>query len=209
MVNHKANIGVVITKFLVITTIVTTAIATPAWAGKARGPGISPLSEEEVVELTFMREEEKLARDVYLEMHRLWYATNVFSRIATSEQRHMDTMKKMLDKYGLYDPALGAEEGEFENDLLQDKYYELITDGSASYVAGLLVGGFIEELDMIDIQEAIDVTEHLDLINAYLHLLEGSKNHLRAFVSALEAQGDTYVPVLISQEYFDAIMMGL
>ena len=209
MVNHKANIGVVITKFLVITTIVTTAIATPAWAEKARGPGISPLSEEEVVELTFMREEEKLARDVYLEMHRLWYATNIFSRIATSEQRHMDTMKKMLDKYALYDPALGAEEGEFENDLLQDKYYELITDGSASYVAGLLVGGFIEELDMIDIQEAIDVTEHLDLINAYLHLLEGSKNHLRAFVSALEAQGDTYVPVLISQEYFDAIMMGL
>ena len=72
-----------------------------------------------------------------------------------------------------------------------------------------MVGGYIEELDLIDIQEAIDVTEHLDLINAYLHLLEGSKNHLRAFVSALEAQGHTYVPVIIPQEYFDAIMMGL
>jgi len=209
MASYKASIGVVITKFLVITTIIIMAIAIPAWAGKGHGPGISPLSEEEVVELTFMREEEKLARDVYLEMHRLWYATNIFSRIATSEQSHMDTMKKMLDKYGLYDPALGAEEGEFENDLLQDKYYELITDGSASYIAGLLVGGYIEELDLIDIQEAIDVTEHLDLINAYLHLLEGSKNHLRAFVSALETQGYTYVPVIIPQEYFDAIMMGL
>ncbi len=209
MANYRANIGVVITRLLVITTIVTTAVAVPALAGKGHGPGITPLSEEEVVELTYMREEEKLARDVYLEMNRLWYDTNIFSNIATSEQRHMDTMKKMLDKYGLYDPALGAEEGEFENDLLQDKYYELISDGSASYIAGLLVGGFIEELDMIDIQEAIDVTEHLDLINAYLHLLEGSKNHLRAFVGALESQGYTYVPVLISQEYFDAIMMGL
>ena len=64
MANYKTSIGAVITKFLVITTIVTMAIAVPAWAGKGNGPGISPLSEEEVVKLTFMREEEKLARDV-------------------------------------------------------------------------------------------------------------------------------------------------
>ena len=204
MASYKASIGVVITKFLVITTIIIMAIAIPAWAGKGHGPGISPLSEEEVVELTFMREEEKLARDVYLDMHDLWSA-NIFSRIATSEQRHMDTMKKMIDKYGLLDPALPAR-GAFYNELLQDKYYELTDKGDNSYVDGLEVGAFIEELDMIDLQEAIDVTTHVDVVNAYQHLLEGSKNHLRAFVGALETQGVIYTPLLLSQELFDAIM---
>lgn len=204
MANYKANIGVVITRLLIITTIVTTAIAVPSWAGKGQGSGITPLSEEEVIELTFMREEEKLARDVYLDMHDLW-SVNIFSRIATSEQRHMDTMKKMLDKYGLPDPALPAR-GAFDDEFLQDKYYDLTDKGDNSYVDGLEVGAFIEELDMIDLQEAINVTTHIDVVNAYQHLLEGSKNHLRAFVGALETQGVIYIPVLISQELFDAIM---
>ena len=204
MVNYKANIGVVITRLLIITTIVTTAIAVPSWAGKGQGSGITPLSEEEVIELTFMREEEKLARDVYLDMHDIWSA-NIFSRIATSEQRHMDTMKKMLDKYGLPDPALPAR-GAFDDEFLQDKYYDLTDKGDNSYVDGLEVGAFIEELDMIDLQEAINVTTHIDVVNAYQHLLEGSKNHLRAFVGALETQGVIYTPLLISQELFDAIM---
>ena len=204
MANYRTNIGVVVTLILVITTIITTAVAVPAWAGKGHGSGITQLSDEEVVELTFMREEEKLARDVYLLMHDLWSAS-IFDRIATSEQRHMDTMKKMLDKYGLPDPALPAQ-GEFDDDFLQLKYYELTDKGDNSYIDGLEVGAFIEELDMIDIQEAIDVTTHVDVVNAYQHLLEGSKDHLRAFVRALEAQGVIYTPLLISQEFFDAIM---
>ena len=204
MVNYKLIVRVIIMNLLVISTVVATFAAVPAWAGKGHGSGITPLSDDEVVELTFMREEEKLARDVYLLMHDLWSAS-IFARIATSEQRHMDTMKKMLDKYGLPDPALPAQ-GEFDDDFLQLKYYELIEKGDNSYVDGLEVGAFIEELDMIDIQEAIDVTTHVDVVNAYQHLLEGSKNHLRAFVGALETQGVIYIPVLISQELFDAIM---
>ncbi len=111
----------------------------------------------------------------------------------------------MLDKYGLPDSATSVR-GVFNNDFLQTKYYELTDKGDNSYVDGLEVGAFIEKLDMIDLQEAIDVTTHVDVKNAYLHLLEGSKNHLRAFVGALETQGVIYTTVLISQEYFDVIM---
>jgi hypothetical protein len=59
---------------------------------------------------------------------------------------------------------------------------------------------------MVDIQHAIDVTERLDVVVAYQNLLEGSKNHLRAYVNALANQGVTYEPQYISQDLYDAII---
>jgi hypothetical protein len=151
-----------------------------------------------------MREEEKLARDVYLAMYQKWGAVT-FSNIASSEQQHMDTLKKMLDRYKLADPVQDAL-GVFTNADLQAKYDQLLASGSQSYVEGLYAGATIEEIDMIDIQHAIDVTTHLDVDNAYLSLLEGSKNHLRAYVKALESQGVVYAPQFISQEFYEAII---
>lgn len=189
---------------LMTATISATLADNPAWAGNGKGTGFVVLAEPEAGMLTFMREEEKLARDVYLDMQALWGAV-VFSNIATSEQQHMDTMKKMLDKYGLPDPALPTI-GLFTNPDLQAKHDELVASGSLSYIDGLYAGATIEEIDMIDIQHAIDITSHLDLVTAYQNLLEGSKSHLRAFVGALRAQGVDYTPQFISQELFDAIM---
>jgi len=190
---------------LLIMAIVAISFSSPfVWAGKGNGSGRTALSETEAEMLTFMREEEKLARDVYIEMYEMWGAV-IFSNIVDSEQKHMDTMEKMVDKYGLTDPVLPGL-GQFTNEDLQEKYYELVNIGVASYVDGLYVGATIEEIDMVDIQHAIDVTSHLDITNAYQNLLEGSKDHLRAYVSALDTQGFTYSPQFISQELFDAIM---
>lgn len=188
---------------IVMATMILAAANSSAWCAKKRGDGLTPLSGEEAAMLTYMREEEKLARDVYLLMYELW-DTAIFSQIAESEQKHMDSMLKKLDKYGLPDPALTV--GDFTNDVLQSKYDELTEIGNDSYVAGLDVGATIEEIDMIDIQYAIDVTTHVDVVTSYEKLLEGSKNHLRAYVGALATQGVTYVPKYISQELFDAIM---
>ena len=153
-----------------------------------------------------MREEEKLARDVYLLMYDLWSA-DVFNSIATSEQRHMNTMKRMLDKYGLPDPAALTIEGEFTDPGLQAKYDWLIDVGDNSYFDGLYVGATIEEIDMIDLQHAIDITTHVDVVNAYQNLLDGSKNHLRAYVNALDVQlGFTYEPQYISEDLYNDII---
>lgn len=183
--------------------VLAAASVTPAWAVKGGVPATVELSAEEAAMLTYMREEEKLARDVYLLMYETWDAA-IFDKIADSEQQHMDTMLKKLDKYHLPDPALA--QGEFTDEGLQEKYDELSGDGLNSYIDGLYVGATIEEIDMIDIQHAIDITIPVDLVVAYQHLLEGSKNHLRAYVGALETQGVVYAPQFISQELFDAIM---
>jgi hypothetical protein len=64
------------------------------------------LTTEEKNDLLFMREEEKLARDVYLTLHDIW-GTPVFANIATSEQQHMDAILKLLNTYKLPDPTVG------------------------------------------------------------------------------------------------------
>lgn len=204
MTSYRAGIDAVIPWLLVIAIVIVALTVVPVWSDKGQGSGVTALSESEAVELTYMREEEKLARDVYLLMHDLWTAS-VFDRIATSEQQHMDTMQKMVVKYNLPDPVLPGY-GTFTDPDLQSKYDALIATGSESFVAGLFVGATIEEIDMVDIQYAIDVTSHIDLLMAYQHLLEGSKNHLRAYVGALADQGVEYAPQYISQELFDAIM---
>lgn len=204
MATYRAKIGVVMTKLLIIATIAAAASAAPAWAGKGPGSGMTPLSDGEVFTLQYMREEEKLAHDVYVVMYDEWNAL-IFTRIATSEQQHMDTMLKMLLKHNLEDSATDTL-GLFNNADLQLLYDDLVNQGEKSFIEALLVGVAIEEKDIVDIQNAIIETTHIDLQTAYEHLLEGSKNHLRSFVRNLEKQGIIYEPALISQELFEAIM---
>ena len=113
------------------------AMARPGGRGGGNQATKPALSVAEAQSLTFMREEEKLARDVYLYLFDLW-GTRVFSNIADAEQTHMDALKKMLDKYGLPDPIL--EEGVFSNSDLQKLYDELIVSGSTSLINALKVG---------------------------------------------------------------------
>lgn len=204
MKTNRSHSRIVVMQLLLIAIVSVSLASTSVWAGKGNGSGVNTLLEPEAEMLTFMREEEKLARDVYIEMFEQWDAV-IFTNIVDSEQKHMDTMKKMIDKYGLPDPVLPGL-GQFYNQDLQQKYDELVGIGAASYIDGLYVGATIEEIDMVDIQHAIDVTSQVDIVNAYQHLLEGSKNHLRAYVGALESQGVAYTPQYLSQELFDAIM---
>jgi hypothetical protein len=143
--------------------------------------------------LTYMREEEKLARDVYISMYNIWGA-QIFNNITVSEQRHMDSVKNLLVKYGISDPAEGNDVGKFTNQDLQDLYDQLIEQGSLSLVEALKVGVLIEETDIDDLNSGIASTTRKDIKNVYNNLLQGSLNHLKAFVSNLAAQGIIYEP---------------
>ncbi len=169
-----------------------------------RGVRVQPLSVDEAATLTFMREEEKMARDVYLNMAARW-ALPPFANIAKSEQQHMDAIKAKLDKYRLPDPAM-AEIGTFRNAELQDLYDGLMDRGETSYLEALRVGGLIEEVDIEDLDNAIAATNHADLAQVYGNLLRGSRNHLRAFASTIERQGVVYEAQHLDQEIVDAII---
>lgn len=143
--------------------------------------------------LTYLREEEKLTRDVYLYYYDIW-GSRIFKKISTSEQRHMDAIKNLLDRYGLPDPAAGNGQGEFTNPILQELYNDLIKRGGTSLVEALNVGVFIEETDIDDLNEGIATTRRRDIKKVYSNLLQGSLNHLDACIANLASLGIVYKP---------------
>ncbi len=163
------------------------------------------LSDAETKSLLFMREEEKLARDVYLGLNRAWDVP-VFEFISKSEQRHMDAVGCLVLKYGLEDPVGENAEGVFTNTALQDLYNDLMEDGLVSLEAAYTVGAGIEDLDIFDLTEALKEVDNDDIKKVYENLTKGSRNHLRAFVRNLNKLGVTYEPVHITTGLFEEII---
>jgi hypothetical protein len=187
--------------FFIISLIVIAAL--PAWAQKGSGfkngarngggscmllqasPATQPLSAEEISHLSYLREEEKLALDVYQALYSRW-RMRIFNNIAASEQRHFNAIGTLINRYGLQDPAQ-AIPGVFTNPDLQKLYGDLIAKGNLSLLDALQVGVAIEEKDIDDLKAAISATDNKDVLNVYANLLNGSTNHLAAFNSRIEA----------------------
>lgn len=162
------------------------------------------LTQAEVNDLKFLREEEKLARDVYLYSYNK-YQVSIFNSISQSEQTHMDSVLSLMNKYGITDSA-STEIGVFNNADLQLLYTNLTNQSNTSLIEALRVGATIEDLDINDIDDFIGNTTKSDLLTVYNNLTCGSKNHIRSFTSQLSANGVTYIPQFISQEYYDIIL---
>jgi len=155
-----------------------------------------------------MREEEKLAKDVYLGLYDLW-GLNIFQNIAGSEQTHTEAVKNLLDLFNIEDPADTSPTGVFANQDLQKLYDDLMAVGAQSLGDALKVGTAIEEIDILDLQEYLETTQNEEIRRVYQNLLRGSENHLRAFTNTLEQQtGEIYEPQFMSQVEYDAVVTG-
>jgi len=145
---------------------------------------LQELSTEESGWLLYMREEEKLALDVYTALYEQW-GLRVFRNIAASEKQHFDALGTLIARYELEDPAL-SEPGEFSNQELQELYESLIIEGGSAIADALGVGVKIENKDIADLDEAKSVTDNTDIRSVYTNLQNGSYNHLESFLSHLE-----------------------
>lgn len=163
-----------------------------------------PLSEAEISDLKFLREEEKLARDVYLFSYDK-YQISIFKNISQSEQTHTDSVLSLLNKYGISDPA-STERGVFVNQDLQALYNSLTAQASISSVEALKVGATVEDLDINDIDHFTVNTSKIDLLNVYNNLNCGSKNHIRTYTNQLVIYGVNYVPQFLSIDAYNAII---
>lgn len=184
----------------------------PAFAGKQQfrsrsgnGDGTAVLTQEEIDDLMFMREEEKLARDTYITQYVNW-GTLIFYNISLSEESHTTAVLSLIEKYRLEDPAKEAI-GSFTDPELQALYDELTARAEASELEALLVGALIEEVDFEDIVNAMERTERSDILQVYGNLLNGSSNHLNAYVSVIEDRtGIPYTAQYLPQEVVDEIL---
>ncbi len=163
------------------------------------------LSEGEIAGLKLMREEEKLARDVYLELYDKWDMP-IFNNIAKSEQTHTDAVKTLLYIYDIEDPVATDDRGIFTDQELQTLYDDLVNQGDTSLLDALIVGATIEDLDIKDLNELIAQTENHDILLVYNNLRKGSRNHMRSFVRQIENNGGTYTAQFIEQSELDEIV---
>ena len=157
----------------------------------------------EIAGLVRMREEELLARDVYVELGDRW-GTKVFTNISAAEQTHTDAVKALLDRSAIADPAADHTSGRFTDPELQSLYSSLLAEGSRSLVDALTVGATVEELDLADL--AARATDIPDIAWVYANLERGSRNHLRAFVGQLGRNGAGFTPSYVAQSDFDSII---
>lgn len=191
---------------IMLATTLALAVLGTAFASASSSSSVASevLSPAETGGLLFMREEEKLARDVYVALGEQW-GLRVFTNIAVSEQTHFDQMGSLLNEYGLDDPAAETARGEFVDPSLQALYDELLTQGSMSLEGALRAGAYIEEIDIVDLETRLDQTTNPDIERVYGSLLKGSRNHLRAFDRQLSNRGISYQTAVLEQSRYDLI----
>lgn len=178
-------------QFIAVAVLTVVAGAAVANLGnqQQRGPGSGSigvqLAEAEESNILLMREEEKLARDVYLTLYEVWGA-EIFANIGESEQRHMDAVETLVTRYGLQDTVADDTVGVFTTEAFTALYDQFALDGSVSLDEALNVGVEIESLDIADLEEALQETSTRSVRRVFENLLAGSQNHLSAFQNAIE-----------------------
>jgi hypothetical protein len=168
---------------------------------------IVPVNDQEKSDLIFLREEEKLAHDVYIYAFRK-YNNSTFSNIANSEQSHTNSVLNLLTQRNISDPAANLKEGEFLNQDLQAIYNSLVATVDSSENHALIVGATIEDLDLNDIHHFYANTTNSEILLVYDRLTCGSRNHMRSFTKQLTNLGINYQPQFISLSEFNAIVNG-
>ena len=166
---------------------------------------LEPLNADELTSLQLMREEEKLARDVYTTLYAKW-GINVFTNISSSEQQHTDAVLTLLNKYGLKDPVGNNLPGVFTNPDLQTLYTQLVAKGSTSILEAYKVGATIEDLDIFDLKNSLLKSDNQDIKLVYDLLSMGSRNHMRTFYGQIISLVGSYSAQFITQSELIAIV---
>ncbi len=208
----KARVTPIFSLFLVVVILAgipgSVVLAAPSTRWGGGGSGGSSLIQTEINGLLYMREEEKLAHDAYVNLYAKWGLTT-FSNISSAETNHMNAVGNLLSKYSLPDPAKGNGVGMFTNSILQSLYINLMARGNQSLVDAILVGGMVEEVDIADLEKYLSETNRTDIIYVYRNLKAGSCNHLRAFASQYTRRaGLQYQAQLLAQSQVQAILNG-
>lgn len=151
---------------------------------RAASASQAPASDSLRLGLTYLREEERLARDVYAALAAKYDGAQPFATITVAEQRHFDAVGVLLSRYGIADPSAGLAAGTYADKTLQALYDQLMKQGSASLQDAYDVGVAIEKADIADLEKALAEGGPADVTRVLANLERASGMHLKAFEAA-------------------------
>lgn len=160
----------------------------PKGGGRSRDQTVT-LTKEQKDMLFYIFQEEKVARDVYITLGKLYPNQSTFAKIQLSEQKHLLSAQNLCIRYGIDTSTvnLSLEDeyiGLFEVEPMQKLYDSCVARGSEGLLPALRVGEELELADIADLEEA-SVGMPSDVVNVYAKLKNGSLNHLDAFKRAI------------------------
>jgi len=148
------------------------------------------VTETETAGLLFMREEEKLAHDVYAYLYAK-YKLPVFLNISKSENMHVSVVMRLIEGFNIADNSSNTV-GIYVNTRLTELYKQLIDMGNLSVNDALKVGVLIEQTDISDLQKELLTVQNASIKTVYTNLMAGSNAHLKAFSWNLKVRGVVY-----------------
>ena len=177
--------------FILMSAVVMVSAAGPNGQGFGYGGGLGfnltipettdyNISETEIADLLFMREEEQMAHDLYTSWSGM-YSLPVFGNIAQAEETHASEIQFLIDRYNLTAGRIGNLSTGYENPAIQALSASLADQGNQSLTDALKAGVMIEEQDISDLDKTLANTTREDLKVVYGNLRNGSENHLNAF----------------------------
>ena len=164
------------------------------------------LTPNEIQWLIYIREEEKMARDLYIGMYNSW-GLSIFKSISEEEQEHINAMLELFKMYSIVDPLAGDVPRNYTNQHIANLHTSLLTQGMQSNKDGLKACALQEEISMQDLDLAMKSTQQQAINKVYSELQRDSINHLRSFIHSLEIFGERYMAVKIPQQTVDAIIL--
>jgi hypothetical protein len=154
------------------------------------------LTPAQVDQLVRMREEEKLAHDVYVTLAQS-SGLQIFNNIANAESQHMRAVEQLASRYSSV-AAANLPVGSFSDPQFQALYNSLVAT----------VGAKIEEMDIKDLQTLLSQNPPQDVSKVLEHLQRASRQHLRAFTMELKRLGGTYMAEFLSPEEYNSILIS-
>ena len=162
-----------------------------------------PLSEEQKYSLAYMWHEEKLAKEIYLELNKINPAKQLENIANNAETKHIELVQNLVEWYDInitnladYEIRYSATEldnmpvGKFAVPAIEDLYNRLYDYGRSSTQASLEVGCMVEVTDIDDLDKYIaGAVGNQAMLDTFGVLRDGSYSHYWSFDNGLKNMG--------------------
>jgi len=151
-------------------------------------------SDQEKAGLILLVEKEKLHRDVYMAM-----ANNcqlpLVGELCSCDENYMNLLSIKIDKYGLTNPLVGKEAGEYHDTNVQAVYDDFIENCGTGQYSMMQFAKLMEENDLDIIYEQLEIIEgNTDVMQLYVGLKDASVKQLNSIKDELELHANNGIP---------------